>query len=692
MRAQTPSERKLVTVLVVDTVGSTALAETMDPEEWSAIVVGAHERMTMAIHKFGGTVAQFTGDGLVAFFGVPRTREDDAVRAVQAALELQDRIGVYEKELVTAERVPQFRVRVGLHTGMVVVGELGNAQFSEYLAVGETVTLAQRIQSAAEPKAIALSDDTARLVSHVFELEATRGIEKSAGQTLCLWRVVQARATPLREERERTALVGRAQEMKVLRGALDRIESGRGALVSIIGEAGVGKSRLIEELQTYARGRFGTLNWFEARGVAFGGGIYALFQQILRASLGISAQEPVDAIRQRLRAGAQRQKFQDPELVVHMLELMLAIDDPSDAAHFPGLKGETVQSELFEAIRSTKRALARNHPTVFVLQDMQWADAESVELTLHDADLVRELPIVILAAFRPDRDAPSWNYRQECTTRFKDVYVEMELDALPAENASALLDALAGDAMLAPALRQQILDKTEGNPFFMEQLLNGLVEMGALVRENGRLRAPKEVHDIVLPLSLNAVLSARIDRLGEPTRRVLQAASVIGRTFPQSLLREIIHRAGWDDVTEALPLHLGVLERHQLVVPLILEGTAHSTFKHALIQEAAYGTLLKKRCRDLHRHVLETMLDEYGERAEEHAAELAYHAEAGEEWRRAYEWARRAAENANRVFAREEARGEYRRARSAIEKMDAGETVKENARAEIERAMATMRA
>lgn len=697
MRASTPSERKLVTVLVVDVVGSTALAERMDPEEWSAIVMGAHELMTKAVHMFGGTVAQFTGDGLVAFFGAPRTREDDAVRAVQAALELQNQIGAYEKELVTAKRVPQLPVRVGLHTGMVLVGEVGNAQYSEYLAVGETVTLAQRVQAAAEPGGVALSDETARMVSRSFELEPVRQIEKSAGQaktlapqSLSLWRVVAARAVPQREEREQTALIGREHEMDILRGVLDRLNTGRGALVSIVGEAGVGKSRLVDELRAEARGRFGKLNWFEARGVAFGGGIYALFQQILRATLGISAQEPVEAIRERLRAGARRQKFQDPELVAHMFELMLAIDEPADSTRFPGLRGDAVRRELFETIRNTKRALALNHPTVFVLEDMHWADAASVELTLHDADLVRELPIVILAAFRPDRDAPSWNFRQECAERFKDVYVEIELEPLPEDNARTLLDALARDATLPPLLRRQILDKTEGNPFFMEQLVHGLMETGALVQENGNWRAPKELQEISLPLSLNSVLTARMDRLGEPTRRVLQAAAVIGRTFPPGLLQGVIMRAGWDDLADALPLHLGVLERHQLIVPRMLEGVLHSTFKHALIQEAAYSATLKKRRRDLHRHVFETILDDYAGRAEEHAAELAYHAQAGEDWQRAYEWARRAAENADRVSAREEARAEYRRAWNVIDKMDAGEIMKQNARAEIERALAMM--
>lgn len=681
------SERKLITVLVVDIVGSTALAESMDPEEWSGIMLGAHERMKHAIHQFGGTVAQFTGDGLIAFFGAPKTREDDAMRAVSAALELQKTVEAYEQELIRTKRVSAFQARVGLHTGEVVIGDVGSAQYSEYLAVGETITLAQQIQSLAQPRAILLSDDTSQMVSHAFELEANREIEQSPGQTMRLWRVNQARTHIQRDEFANVALIGRAREMEKLRALLDGLANGHGALVSVIGEPGVGKSRLVQELRADAHARFDSLNWFEAHGVAFGGGLYTLFQQILRATLGITARDSVEAIRQRMMLGAQRQKFQDPALVVHMLELMLAIGEKNDAPRYETLRGETLQRELFETVRNTKRALAQHRPTVFVLEEMHWADAASVELTLHDADLVRELPILILATFRPDRDVPSWKYRQACAERFADVYVEVELDALSQNSAGALLDALADNAKLPSLLRSQILAKTEGNPFFMEQLLHGLIESNALVRENGNWRAAKQVSEFTLPHSLSVVLAARLDRLGEPTRRVLQAASVIGRTFSPKLLEGVIARAGWTDIAEALSLHLGILERHQLILPREFEGAPNYFFKHALIQDAAYRSLLKKRRRDLHRGVFETMLDQYGARREEHAAELAYHAQQGEEWQRAYEWARRAAQDAELVLARDEARAEYHRAVNALDKMNASETMKRNERAEIERAL-----
>ncbi len=687
---KSPSERKLVTVLVADTVGSTALAESMDPEEWTGIMFEAHERMKKAIHAFGGTVAQFTGDGVIAFFGAPRTREDDAVRAVYAALELQKSLKEYGDGLVKKKRVPHFEIRAGLHSGTVIVGDMGNAQYSEYLAVGDTVTLAQRVQSAAEPGKVALSNETAQMVASAFELDSKSEIAAGPGQMLCMWQVREARANVLRDPTEKMPLVGREREMERLKGALNRLDEGRGALISIVGEAGVGKSRLAEELRTYAQGHFEAVNWFEARGVSFGGGIYALFQQILRASLGIGAQEPVDAIRQRLMLGAQRQKFQDPELVVHMLELMLAIDEKKDTARFPALEGEGAQRELFDVVRNTKRALARNRPTVFVLEEMHWADVTSVELTLNDADLVRDLPLVILATFRPDRDAPSFNYRQECLARFKDVYVEVELEPLGDAEANGLLDSFEESAGLTTELRGKILAKTEGNPFFMEQLVRSLVEAGALVKEDGEWKAQTDLAEIALPNSLNAVLAARIDRLSEPTRRVLQAASVIGRGFPYELLRGVLARAGWADLAEALALHLGVLERQELVVARETEGEKGYQFKHALIQDAAYGSLLKKRRRDLHRFVYEAMLEMYAGREDEHAAELASHAQAGEEWRQTYEWARRAAENATKVFALNEARAEYKRALGALDKVETSETEKRAVRGEIERAMAVI--
>lgn len=684
MRALSSSERKLITVLVIDIVGSTALAETMDPEEWTGIMFAAHERWKQAIHRFGGTVAQFTGDGLIAFFGAPRLREDDAVRAVYAALEAQLSIQEYERELIAAKRAPHFRARVGLHTGMVIMGDVGNAQYSEYLAVGDTVTLAQQVQTAAAPGSVALSEETAHLVWNFFELEAAGEIPKGSELKLALFRVVKPRAFPLASEQG--ALLGRTRESSALHEVVGRLQQGRGALVSVIGEAGVGKSRLVRELRAYTQSLLPSSHWYEARGVAFSGGIYALFQQILRASLGITDRDSVESIRERLRLGAERQKFQDPDVVVQMLELMLAIRD--EASGGEKAARPTLASELFATVRNTKRALAQTHPVVFVLEDMQWADAASIDLTLYDADLARELPILIIAVFRPERDTPSWKYRQACREQFADVYLEIEVEPLSQEDAGLLLDALAGGAAIERGLRARILAKTEGNPFFLEQVWGGLTESGALVRQGDAWQAPNEL-EITMPHSLQAILSARIDRLGEPTRRLLQAGSVIGSTFSRDLLYEVVARAGWEDLTETFDLHVQVLERHRLLVTRASQGVAELAFYQVLIQDAVYASLMKNRRRELHHAALEALSYIYAERLEERVSELSYHARLSGEWSRAYEFARRAAENAQRVYAPAEARRLYQDALNALEKMNADESVKQNAREQIHAVMAT---
>jgi len=344
-------ERKLVTVLVVDIVGSTALAERMDPEEWTNIVFGAHQRMSDAVLQFRGTVAQFTGDGLLAFFGAPLSREDDALRATQAGIAIQSAIAEYA-QLIKTKQIDHFDVRVGLHTGMVIVGAVGNAQYTEYLAVGETVPLAQQVQSAAPPGAVVVSDETAQLIQGAFELERI-GELRGAGRTraIAVWRVGEAtvQGEILRGSDGLNApLIGREREMARMSDRVNALAEGRGALISIICEAGVGKSRLIEFARLYARERLAPLgggHWFEARGIAYGGSIYSLFQQILRVSLGIKASDSVDAIRHRLRVGAERPHLANPERVVHMLELMLPIDEHSNAAEppFSDLQGEALQ-------------------------------------------------------------------------------------------------------------------------------------------------------------------------------------------------------------------------------------------------------------------------------------------------------------------------------------------------------------
>lgn len=675
IRTQVPSERKLLTVLVVDVVGSTALAETMDPEEWTGIVFGAHERMTAAIHRAQGTVAQFTGDGLIALFGTPRTREDDAVRAVRAALDIQKLVADYERELIAAHRLPHFAVRIGLHSGIVLLGDASRAQYSELVAVGDTVPTAQRVQSAGQPGAVVVSDETASMIRSAFALAPLAESEPGGVPSPRLWLVVGEQDAV--DGRANSPLVGREREIQILRAALSRLQEGRGALVSIVGEPGIGKSRLVQELRQQAPALVPDAHWFEARGLSYEGGLYSLFQQILRASLGIRGTDSVEAIRQRLRLGAARQKFQDPDLVVHMLELFLAIE-PGKDQRFAALEGEALKRELFATVRHTKQALAQNRPTVFVLEDMHWADAASIELTLNDADLVRELPILILATFRPDRDAPSWNYRQECGERFADVYQEINLESLPPAEARQLLDAIPGAEALSEQARALILDRAEGNPFFLEQVLE-------MWREAGGTTDPAATPTI--PNSVNVILAARLDRLGEPTHRVIQAAAVIGRSFPRELLFGVVRRMGWDDVADALDLHLAVLERQQLTVR---DSSDVPAFKHALIRQAAYDTILRKRRLELHRAALHALQETYAGRLEEHAAELAYHAQVGEEWTSAYEYARRAGENAARVSAVAEAAAQYRRALGALGKLDEPETAKAQARADLERALQSL--
>lgn len=674
-RGLAEGERKVVTVLVVDTVGSTALAEKMDPEEWTNIAFGAVQLMSEAVHRFGGTVAQFTGDGIIAFFGAPTAHEDDALRAAQAGLALQASITAYAQRLIASQRVDEFQVRVGLNSGMVVVGDVGNTQFTEYLAIGDTVTVAQQVQSGARPGDVTLSDETARQVRSAFELENAGSLKlQGRERPIRLWRVGQVKARVEAThgiEGLNAPLIGRSQELALLRERIDALASRRGALISLIGEPGVGKSRLIAELRQYARIQFPQMHWFEARGLAYSGGIYSLFQQLLRASLGVQESDPVESIRQRLRLAATRQNFQDPELLTHMLELMLAIDERAEPSHsrFANLSGETLQRELFAAVRNTKIVLAQNRPVVFVLEDMQWADAASIELTLHDADLVRDLPLVIIAAFRPDRDAPSARYRQECRARFADLYVELELEPLARDETQALLDALLPTLELPSSLRAMILDKAEGNPFFVEEVLNGLIETRQLIRTNEHWQVARELNQVAIPNSLGALLTSRIDRLSEPTRRILQAASVIGRTFTFPILDGVVARAGWTDLGDAVGLQLGVLQRQQLIVERRREPAPDYSFKHALTQDAAYNTLLRKRRRELHRRVVETLEALYADRLDEHAAQLFYHARAGEDWQRAFEYARRAGENAARVYAREEAVMQLQRALDAFEQI-----------------------
>jgi class 3 adenylate cyclase len=551
-REHLEGERKLVTTLFPDIVGSTALAEQMDPEDWRDIVSGAHQRVSQAVYRYEGTIAQLLGDGVLSFFGAPLAHEDDAERAVRAALEIQASIQGYSEELRQKYGLADFQVRAGLNTGLVVVGNIGSDLHMEYLAVGDTVNLAARMQSAAEPDTILISANTQRLLGALFELE-DRGMitVKGKAEPIQVYRVVGEHKGAVRTRGITglaSPLVGRQREFTTLLQIIDRLQAGQGALVSIIGEAGLGKSRLVAEWRksTLAKMGEGGVRWVEGRCLSYGVSMaYHLSTDILRALVGAGPDAGETEV-YRLLAEVTGQVLGSEAGEVfpflgHLLGLQL---EAEAAARVRYMDGPALQAQYVEAYRRLLQALAARRPLVIVCEDVHWADASSVDLGMQLLPTVTAAPIVMVFVARRETDALGW----KLIARAREVpgagSTELNLAPLSDAESRQLVSNLLEIEALPESLRQLILAKAEGNPFFVEEVIRMLIDRGGIARQGpaARWTVTREIQNIEIPDTLQGVLTARIDRLPEDVKRTLQIAAVIGRKFQVRVLEEVLQQ------------------------------------------------------------------------------------------------------------------------------------------------------
>jgi class 3 adenylate cyclase len=551
-------ERKLVTALFTDIVGSTSLAERMDPEDWREVVTGAHQIVSEAVYKYGGMVAQLLGDGVLAFFGAPVAHEDDAERAVRAALETQAGIRDYAGQLHARGQVEQFQMRVGLNSGLVVVGNVGSDRHTEYLAVGDTVNLAARMQSAAEPDSVLMSENTFRQVSTLFEYEDRGRIEvKGKAEPVGAYRVIGERRGARRERGVaglRAGLVGRQRELALLQDAIVDLQAGEGRIVTIVGEAGVGKSRLVAEWRrdALAAGPSGWLRWSEGRCLSYGTGMaYHLIADTLRALCGIprdASSEAADAAARQITREVLGAEY--AAIYPFLSQLMgLRLDDEM-AARVRYLEGPALQRQYVVAFRRFLQVLAARTPVVVVCDDIHWADPSSVELLGQALPMAGTARIIFALLTRPDRDAPGWQLVTRAQAEAAARPLQIDLAPLSETDSRALVGQLLQMDTLPESLRRLVLGKSEGNPFFVEEVVRMLIDEGTLVRDAtvGGWRLTSAAADtataIAIPDTLQGILSARIDRLPEEEKWLLQIASVIGRQFPVSVLEQVVRRQG----------------------------------------------------------------------------------------------------------------------------------------------------
>lgn len=674
-------ERRVITALFCDVVNSTTLAEELDPEDWTDIMNGAFRHLTAPVHRYEGTVNKLMGDALLAFFGDPVAHEDDPQRAVLAGLAIIESIKNFREE-VKRDYGLDFDVRVGINTGPVVVSDVGHPRAVDHTALGDAVNVAARMEQTAAPATVQISADTYRLVAPLFDFEELGPIElKGKKDPVQAYRVLGVKLAPgrLRGLQGVSApMIGRDLEFERLKQVLSQVRQGRGQIVSLIGEAGLGKSRLVSELHNYwmAEGQGG---WTPMAGIPYDTSRpFGLFQNMARSFFGIQLEDPPETIHRKVHDYLVSTGASDYQVALCSVafERVIAAKALHEAPDFPA---EVVRKDIYDNMLPGLRDQAQRMPTVVLVDDLHWADTASVDLLVHLMQLVDEVPILFLFSFRPERQAPGWQVKIRAETDHPHRYTEVALKPLDHEDSDALISALLNIADLPNELRELILRKADGNPYFIEEIVRTLIDDGVVYQTEDKLhwKAGTRVEDIHIPDTLQALLMARIDRLDQEAKATLQLASVIGRSFYYRILQAI------SDSAMTLDRHLGSLERVELLREATRLPELEYAFRHELARDAAYGSILNRRRREFHRKVGEAIETLFNDRLEEQAHRLAQHFSLASDHQRAMCYFEMAGDAAAGVHADAESADNYGRAVEAARQL--GVAAEEVARIEAKR-------
>jgi predicted ATPase/class 3 adenylate cyclase len=663
-RGQLSPERRTVTILFSDVKGSTAMAENLDPEEVLEVMAGAFEFLIAAIYRYEGTLARLMGDAILAFFGAPIAHEDDPERACRAALQITAEAQTYARKLEKEKGIRGFNVRVGINTGLVVVGEVGSDLRVEYTAMGDAINLAARMESAAEPGTVLITEATHKLIAPLFETEDLGPLQvKGKIEPVQVYRVLAAKAVSGKARGItglESPLVGRQTEFAALLEAVEHLKLGVGSIATIVGDAGIGKSRLAAELRKALVDDPAPLQWVEGRCLSYGTSIaYLLWLDVLRNWLAMTAEDSLEQVRETLHKRIAALGSESFGSIFPYLARLLSLPlDATTESRLRDLDGQELKANTFDAVEALFLRAANQRPLVLVLEDLHWVDPTSAELLERLLGLSDRAPLLFVSVFRPERESPCWRIKEAAARTYPHRHTDLWLDPLSAAESRLLVANLLRVEGLPPRLKDRILAVTEGNPFYTEEVLRSLIDQKAIVRDkaDGWWRATENVTDIPIPDTLQGVLLARIDRLQEDTKRVLQMASVIGRIFLYRVLTCIAQEE------RQLDQHLVTLQRQELIRERARIPDLEYIFKHELTREAAYTGLLKKERRLFHRQVAEALERLFPERSEEWAGLLAYHWERADEPARATEYLLQAGDLARLAYAHEEAAGHYSKA------------------------------
>ncbi len=640
-------ERRMVTLLLADVRGTTTLLQHVDTEAWAELITPALHLLGSEIARLGGNVEQYRRDGVTACFGGQIAHEDDPERAVLAALVMQDALTAY----LTENDAADLELTVSVHTGEVILTALGDT----VSMMGDVLDSAECIQAALEPGATWVSDATHRLIAPLF----TWTSRDDTGHQPLAHRPQAGKGRGI--EGLSSPLVGRDAELRALQETVERLQAGIGGIVTVVGEAGIGKSRLVAEIKRSAiSGQpSADLSWVEGRCLSYAtSSAYQVWRDILHAWLGTAPDAApaatVNTLHQRVLAVCP-DAFND---VYPFLTWLLSL--PLDAAATTRLRGidaEGMQVLTFRAVETLLDYAAQQTPMVIFCEDLHSADATSLALLEHLLALTDRVPLLFVCAFRPEHDHGCWHIREIAARTYEHHHTDIRLNALSLTESTQLVGNLLSSDALPQELRARILERAEGNPFYVEEIVRSLIDDKIIAYDEaaGQWHAMREMDERTLPDTLYGVLMARVDRLPVGAKRVLQLASVIGRIFSYPMLAAIAERS-------TLDAHLVTLQRAQMIHERARLPERDYIFHHQFTLEAAYGGLLRRARRVLHRRMAEVLETLYPERIEENFGLLAHHWEQAADTDRAIAYLRRAGEQAAERYANAEAVAYFSRA------------------------------
>jgi class 3 adenylate cyclase/tetratricopeptide (TPR) repeat protein len=583
-------ERRIVTMMFCDMKGFTPLTESLGPDETFSLMDQVFEILLQKVNDYRGTVNELRGDGILAFFGAPIALEDAPQRAIRSALAIHKEIAKFNEKLTKDRNIPPVLLRIGINTGTVVVGTMGNDLRVQFTAVGDSINMAARMESLAEPGTTYVTQETFSLAEGFFRFEALGKKQvKGKEEPLDVYRVIAQSSNKTRfdvsAERGLTALVGRDRELELLQDGYRRIRSGRGSAFSIIAEAGMGKSRLLYEFRKLLANE--DINFMEGKCLSYGGGVaYQPIIDIFQSIFNIREKDSVSEIQVKVSDGLNSLNLDEKEIFPYLLDLLPINDLRLDKL---STNPESKKAMTIEALKQVIIKVSEYRPLVIAFEDLHWVDESSEHVFKHILDIIPGLPILMVLTYRPDY-MPSWIG--------KSYYSQLTLSRLSDRENQKMASDLLGDAMMDRDLEDLILDKTEGVPFFVEEFVKSFKDLKLIEKENEQLRLSKDIPRLTVPSTIQDVIMARVDKLPQGAKDVLQIGSVAGREFSLELIR-----MGMDIDEQELLNFLSALKDMELIYERGLHPESIYVFKHALTRDVIYNSILKNIRKGFHEKI-----------------------------------------------------------------------------------------